>query len=207
MGEVRQRTGSQGRRGRPRDRQADDAILTATRELLAEVGFERLTVTEVAARAGVGRPTVYRRYPTKEALIAASVEALRSDEPTPDTGSLCGDIRAELLPRAPALGQPLVLQFLAMLLVSNADRSEFAETYWREAVAQRRDAFSEVFERAKLRSELPSQLDVDLAIDVVAGAVLYQLLRPASLLDEPLEQRVERLIEVLCSMLEGIAEG
>ena len=207
MGKVQQRSDSQARRGRPRDRQADDAILAATRELLAEVGFERLTVTEVATRAGVGRPTVYRRYPTKEALIAASVEALRSDEPTPDTGSLCGDIRAELLPRASALGEPLVLQFLAMLLVSNADRSDFAETYWREAVAQRRDAFSEVFERAKVRGELPGHLDVDLAIDIVAGAVLYQLMRPHVARDEPLEQRVERLIELLCSMLEGFTTG
>lgn len=206
MGKVQQRSGSHGRRGRPRDRQADDAILAATRELLAEVGFERLTVTDVATRAGVGRPTVYRRYPSKEALIAASVEALRSDEPAPDTGSLCGDIREELLPRAPALGEPLVLQFLAMLLVSNANRSEFAETYWREAVAQRRDAFSEVFERAKARGELPGQLEVDLAIDVVAGAVLYQLIRPDPVRDEPLEQRVERLIALLCSMLEALAK-
>ena len=204
MGKVRQGSAGDGRRGRPRDRQADGAILAATRELLEEVGFEQLTVTDVAARAGVGRPTVYRRYPSKEALIAASVEALRSDLPAPDTGSLCGDIREELLSRASTLGEPLVLQFLAMLLVSNANRSEFAETYWREAVAQRRHAFAEVFERAKARGEISEQLDVDLAIDVVAGPVIYQLLRPNSVRDEPLEKRVERLIDLLCSMLEGL---
>jgi AcrR family transcriptional regulator len=203
MGRVRQRSGGHsGVRGRPRDRQADDAILAATRELLAEVGFERLTVTDVAARASVGRPTVYRRYSSKEALVAASVDALRSDAPAPDTGTLCGDLRAELLPRAPALGEPLVLQFLAVLLVSNAQRSEFAEVYWRDAVAQRRDAFSEIFERAQARGELSTDVDVGLLIDVVAGAVLYQLMRPAGARDEPIEDRVERLLELICCLLE-----
>ena len=187
--------------GRPRDRLADDAILAATRELLTEVGFERLTMTDVAARAGVGRPTVYRRYPSKEALVAASVEALRRDEPAPDTGTLCGDLRAELLPRAPAFEHPLVLQFLAMLLVSNAEGSEFAEVYWRDAVAQRRVAFGEILVRAQARGELAVGADIDLLTDVIAGAVIYQILRPAGARTEPLEERLERLIEQLCSML------
>ncbi|TVR19275.1 MAG: TetR/AcrR family transcriptional regulator [Nitriliruptor sp.] len=192
---------SQSGPGRPRERHVDDDILTATRELLAEVGFERLTMTDVAARAGVGRPTVYRRYPSKEALVAASVEALRRDEPAPDTGTLCGDLRAELLPRAPAFGHPLVLQFLAMLLVSNAERSEFAEVYWRDAVAQRRDAFGEILVRAQARGELAVDADVDLLTDVVAGTVIYQILRPVGARTESLEGRLERLIALLCSML------
>jgi AcrR family transcriptional regulator len=187
--------------GRPRDPRADDAILAATRDLLAEVGFERLTVTDVAGRAGVGRPTVYRRYPSKEALVAASVEALRSDVPAPDTGTLCGDLRAELIPRAPAFGHPLVLQFLAALLVSNAEGSEFAEVYWRDAVAQRREAFGDIFVRAQERGELATRADIDLLTDVVAGAVIYQILRPAAMRSEPVEERLERLVELLCSML------
>lgn len=192
-------------RGRPRDHQADDAILAATREVLAEQGYERLTMTEVATRAGVGRPTVYRRYPSKEALVAASVEALRSDAPVPDTGTLCGDLQAELLPRAAGMDHPLLLQFLAVLLVSNAQRSSFAEAYWRDAVAQRRDAFAAVLTRAQARGELADDADVELLIDVVAGAVIYQLLRPAAVRDEPLEQRVARLVELLCSLLTGPA--
>lgn len=187
--------------GRPRDQQLDTAILTATRALLAEVGYDRLTVTEVAARAGVGRPTVYRRYPTKEALVAASVDALRSYAPAPDTGTLCGDLRAELLPRAAALGEPLLLQFVAVLLVSNAEGSSFAETYWRRAVAQRRAAFGEVLGRARARGELDPTLDDDLLIDVLAGAVLYQALRPQATRTEPLEARVERLVTLLCRLL------
>lgn len=189
--------------GRPRDPLTDDAILAATRALLAEVGYERLTMTDVAARAGVGRPTVYRRYPSKDALVAASVDALRSDAPVPDTGTLRGDLRAELLPRAPSLDAPLLLQFLAVLLVSNAERSEFAEVYWRDAVAQRRDAFSVVFQRAKARGELALGLDTGLLVDLVAGGVIYQVLRPAGVREEPIEERVERLIDLVCALLIG----
>ncbi len=208
MGRAPEAVGSSQRGpGRPRDEQVDDAILATTRELLAEVGFERLTMTDVAARAGVGRPTVYRRYPSKEALVAASVEALRRDDAAPDTGTLRGDLRSELLPRASAFGHPLVLQFLAMLLVSNAEGSEFAEVYWRDAVAQRREAFAEILVRAQTRGELATDADVDLLTDVVAGAVVYQILRPVGVRTEPLEERLERLVELLCAMLGALERG
>ena len=187
--------------GRPRDRQVDDAILAATRELLTEVGFERLTVTDVALRAGVGRPTVYRRYPSKEALVAASVDALRNDAPAPDTGSLIGDLRQELLPRAVALEEPLLLQFLAMLLVANAQDSEFAHTYWRDAVAARREAFTQVLQRAQARGELSHDLDLDLLVDVVAGSILYQILRPATIRTQPIDERIESLIELFATLV------
>lgn len=189
--------------GRPRDEQVDGAILAATRALLVEVGYERLTVTDVAARAGVGRPTVYRRYASKEALVAASVDAVRQPSPAPDTGSFCGDLRAELLPRAAELGEPLLLQFLAVLLVSNAEGSPFAQVYWREAVAQRREAFGEMIVRAQARGELDAGLDVDLLTDLVGGSMIYQALRPAGVRDEPLAQRVERVVELICRLLVG----
>ena len=187
--------------GRPRDLRADRDILVAARELLGEVGFEQLTVTDVAARAGVGRPTVYRRYPTKEALVAAAVEELRADAPVPDTGTLRGDLRAELLPRASAVGDPLVLQLLAALLVSNARGSDFAGVYWRGAVEGRRAAFAMILQRAIARGELDGDADPDLLTDVIAGAVLYQALRPADELREPVADRIERLIGLLCDVL------
>lgn len=190
--------------GRPRDEQVDAAILAATRELLVEVGYERLTMTDVAARAEVGRPTVYRRYASKEALVAASVDAVRQPSPAPDTGSLRGDLRAELLPRAAELGEPLLLQFLAVLLVSNAEGSPFAQVYWRKAVAARRAAFGEMLERAQLRGELADDLDVDLLTDLVGGGMIYQALRPAGVRDEPLAQRVERVVELVCRLLTGV---
>ena len=80
--------------GRPRSAEADEAILDATLELFADAGLEGLTVEGVAARAGVGKATVYRRYPGKLELVVASLKASADVEaPPPDTGAVRGDLR------------------------------------------------------------------------------------------------------------------
>ena len=82
-------------RGRPRDPGTDDRITTAAAELLLQRGFDRTTVDDVAARAGVGKATVYRRWPSKEDLAVAAMETLYSSEmPEPDTGSIRTDLAA-----------------------------------------------------------------------------------------------------------------
>jgi AcrR family transcriptional regulator len=81
--------------GRPRDARRDEAILTATLGILRELGYRGLTVGGVAARAGVGRPTIYRRWSSKPALVvAALVESARLAVPLVDTGSLREDLIA-----------------------------------------------------------------------------------------------------------------
>jgi AcrR family transcriptional regulator len=81
--------------GRPRDPQKDHDVLTATRQLLAEVGYQRTSIAAVARRAGVGAPTIYRRWPRREALIedAAFAHARPAPLPTP-TGDLRADVAA-----------------------------------------------------------------------------------------------------------------
>src|SRR4051794_12498913 len=82
------------RRGRPRSVEADDAILTAAFAVFAECGFDGMTVEGVAARAGVGKGTIYRRYPNKlDLVIAASTYFAQEREPSPDTGTIAGDLR------------------------------------------------------------------------------------------------------------------
>ncbi|WP_414589293.1 TetR/AcrR family transcriptional regulator [Scytonema sp. PCC 10023] len=61
--------------GRPRSTQSHQAILQATLELLAEVGFERMSMNAIATRAGVGKPIIYRRYKSKEELVADAIES------------------------------------------------------------------------------------------------------------------------------------
>src|SRR5262245_54231629 len=83
------------RPGRPRDARNDQAILDATLSILRERGYGALTIDGVAAAAGVGRPTVYRRWPSKPALVvAAHVQSARLALPVVDTGSLRGDLIA-----------------------------------------------------------------------------------------------------------------
>src|SRR5438552_7396577 len=85
------------RRGRPRDPAVDEAILTAAVDLLAEVGYARLTMEQVAARAGVGKASLYLRWPNKVALVAEAIQHRAAVIPAlPDTGSLPADMRAFL---------------------------------------------------------------------------------------------------------------
>ena len=84
-------------RGRPRSAEADRAILTATVELLADRGLAAMSIEEVAARAGVGKTTIYRRWPSKGLLaLDAFVASFREEQPLPDTGTLRGDLVAAL---------------------------------------------------------------------------------------------------------------
>src|SRR5436190_19214651 len=92
-------TGESGpsRRGRPRDRGVDEAILAAAVDLLAEIGFARLTMEQVAARAGVGKASLYLRWPNKVALVAEAIQHRSAVEPeVPETGSLRDDMLAFL---------------------------------------------------------------------------------------------------------------
>src|SRR4029077_16627067 len=84
-------------RGRPRSQEADRAILTAAVELLAERGLAAMSIEEVAARAGVGKTTIYRRWPSKGLLaLDAFVASFREEQPLPDTGTLRGDLLSAL---------------------------------------------------------------------------------------------------------------
>ena len=80
--------------GRPRSAEADEAILQAALELLAENGYRALTMERVRERSGVGKATLYRRYGSKEELVRAAIVHLNADVPLPDTGSLVGDFAA-----------------------------------------------------------------------------------------------------------------
>ncbi len=99
-------------RGRPRDAGRDVAILEATLALLIEVGYEQLSIDAVAARAGVGKPTVYRRYAGKAALVAAAVEHRAPGRP-PDTAP--GDLRAALLTTVRWLADQIAEQEIGLL--------------------------------------------------------------------------------------------
>src|SRR5450631_2534200 len=90
-------------RGRPRDAGRDVAILDTVRELLIEVGYDHLSIESVAGRAGVGKATIYRRYPDKATLVAAAVEHRAPWSPPPATG----DLGAVLLARARWLAQEI----------------------------------------------------------------------------------------------------
>ncbi|WP_308203864.1 TetR/AcrR family transcriptional regulator [Mycobacterium heckeshornense] len=105
--------------GRPRDPQKDRDVLAATRELLVEVGYQRTTIAAVARRAGVGAPTIYRRWPRREALIEDAAFGHTQPAPLPAaTGNLYADLRAWVEAFLAQLADPVTRAAIPGLLVA-----------------------------------------------------------------------------------------
>ena len=188
--------------GRPRSIHADQAIVQATLDLLAEVGYESMSIEAIASRAGVGKTTIYRRYTSKEELVADAIESLRDDLAIPDTGTFWGDMDILINNAAKKIDSSLGRQTLALIISTASSNPQFAEVYWTKYTKLRREAFSKVLERAKLRGETHKDADVDLIIDLVSGSLYYALIfKPTT---EPVEAYMRRTMNLL---LKGIGNG
>jgi AcrR family transcriptional regulator len=162
--------------GRPRSIQSHQAMLQATLELLAEVGFEVMSIEAIAARAGIGKTTIYRRYSSKAELVADAIESIREEIVIPDTGNLQGDIDALIQNAAQITLNPLGRQTVAMIIGSAASNTQFAQIYWTKYLEPRRQTFAIVIERAKARAEISTDLDPDLVFDTMSAIMLYALI-------------------------------
>jgi AcrR family transcriptional regulator len=162
--------------GRPRSIQSHQAMLQATLELLAEVGFDAMSIDAISARAGVGKTTIYRRYASKEELVADAIESVREEVVIPDTGTLQGDIDALIQNAVQITLNPLGRQTVAMIISSASSNTQFAQIYWTKYLQPRRKTFEIVLERAKARNEIPTDLDSDLVFDTMSAIMLYALI-------------------------------
>lgn len=188
--------------GRPRSIHADQAILQATLDLLAEVGYENMSIEAIASRAGVGKTTIYRRYTSKEELVADAIESLRDDVVIPDTGSFWGDMDILINNAAKKIDSPLGRQTLALIISTASSNPQFAEVYWTKYTKLRREALSKVLERAKSRAEIHKNADIELIIDLLSGSLYYALIfKPIT---EPVEAYMRRTMNLL---LKGIGYG
>ena len=188
--------------GRPRSIHADQAILQATLDLLADVGYQSMSIEAIASRAGVGKTTIYRRYTSKEELVADAIESLRDDLAIPDTGSFWGDMDILINNATKKIHSPRGRQTLALIISTASSNPQFAEVYWTKYTKLRREAFSKVLERAKSRGEIHKDADVDLIIDLVSGSLYYALIfKPTT---EPVEAYMRRTMNLL---LKGIGNG
>lgn len=153
-------------------------MLEATLALLAEVGFEAMSIEAIAARAGVGKTTIYRRYSSKDELVSDAIESIREGVSIPDTGSLWSDIDALIKNAAQITLTPLGRQTVAMIISSASSNPGFAQTYWEKYLQPRRQSFAVVIERAKARGEASETLDPGLVFDTMSGIMLYALIFP-----------------------------
>lgn len=162
--------------GRPRSAQSHQAMLQATLELLTKVGFAAMSMDAIATRAGVGKTTIYRRYASKEELVADAIESIRSEIAIPDTGNLESDIDTLIQNAAQITLNPIGQQAVSMIISSALSNPQFAQIYWTKYLQPRRKAFAVVLERAKARNEIPADLDSDLIFDTMSGIMLYALI-------------------------------
>jgi AcrR family transcriptional regulator len=174
--------------GRPRDPKVDEAIFTATLELLAEEGYAQLTIERIAARAGVGKASLYRRWPDKASVVLEAVSRDPERPSAPDTGSLSGD----------------VLDFLRTLVRYRTLHSEAIIAISSEALCNAR--FGEAFRagmadpvlagmrtivlRAVARDELPANTDVDLVASLPPALLQAQRLLGGRQPDEAFAERI-----------------
>ena len=153
-------------RGRPRDPQTRQAILDAALALVADVGYDRTTVDAIATKAGVSKPTLYRRWPHgKPELVADAIRERHAETSRiPDTGTLRGDLLALV---AIQTGQLLEDVHLACGLLSAMRSSpELAHVMQEHVIAEERARFGEVLARARVEQVSPLIADV-------AGALIF----------------------------------
>jgi AcrR family transcriptional regulator len=182
------------RPGRPRSLAADEAIRDATLELLATEGYANLTMSGVAAQAGVSTATLYRRWTSKLDLVVAVLQARAEERPVPDTGSLRGDCRAILRDVVEASQTTNAGPILPGLVGEIGRNPELADALRTNLIAPRRAAFVQVLERAAARGELRAGLDHELVIDLLIGPLYHRLLMTGAEVDDRVADRLARLV-------------
>jgi AcrR family transcriptional regulator len=158
--------------GRPRSVQADRSIIEATLEVFAESGAEGLCIEKVAAKAGVGKATIYRRWPGKEELLLDAVSAMKSPLPKPKGESVREDLAALVDAIGKESSDPRRARQFALLLGEGAAYPRLLECYVETVVEPRREVVRSVLRRGVATGELREETNVEAAVDMLTGAVL-----------------------------------
>jgi AcrR family transcriptional regulator len=167
-----------GAGGRRRDAALDAVILSAAYDVLAETGYEDMTISAVAARAGAGKATLYRRWPTKESLVLAVVADIgrpMDEDALPDTGELRADLLA--LVDAAWLGGPASrLRGMRGLTSAALHSPQLADALRRQVVDPYTDAYRALLQRAAQRGEIAADADLGVLAEVVPALATHWLM-------------------------------
>lgn len=163
------------RRGRPRSVEADAAILDATLQLIDEDGLTGLSVEAVAARAGVGKATIYRRWPSKEALVASALGRCAEELPVAEmTGASLRDQLVAYVEQIRLKSPETRGGRIMPRMLSHASRSpELFAIYFDQVIRPRRARVRRALEDAVATGELRDDIDLDLAVTMVSAPMLY----------------------------------
>jgi len=186
------------RPGRPRSERADRAIIDAALSLFAERGVEGLCIEEVAARAGVGKATIYRRWPGKEDLLLDALAALKTPFPEQAGESARADLVTLLQTMVRDLADPRRAREYALLLGEGAKFPRLIARYMETVVEPRREVIRAVLRRGVATGELRPDTDIEAALFMLTGAMLSRgRHNPGELSPEFAERVVDELLRGL----------
>lgn len=189
------------RGGRPRSLQAQQALFEATLTLLATEGFDAMSVEAIAERAGVGKQTIYRWWPSKEALVIDALKNMQqTHNPVIDTGLLRQDLIAMFTNTSQMVSGPYARGFLIHMLAMMTNHPEVYQSFYDQAVSPRLRQVEQAIQGAQARGEIRLDLDASEIIGLLVGPLWYHLLLDAK--STPLApDLIERLVD---AVLHGI---
>ncbi|MEM8830915.1 MAG: TetR/AcrR family transcriptional regulator [Cyanobacteria bacterium P01_G01_bin.19] len=186
-------------RGRPRSPETREKILKAAYELLNEVGFIDLTIEGVAAKAGVGKPTIYRRWKCKASLaMDAFLKVVTPEIVFPDTGSVREDFREQMQKLIKVMNSSRG-EVLANVIGCGQANEDLITAFRNNWLLPRREDAKQIFQRGVERGEIRDDVDVEVAIDALYSPLFYRLL----LKHQPLTNKfIDGLLDVAFKGLE-----
>ena len=177
--------------GRALDASRDVAICQATLDLLAETGYDNLTMDAVAARAHASKATIYRRWPGKAALVVDALHRSKGSNVNPDTGSLIGDLEA----MSQGFCSPensVNAKIMLGLITALAHDAEIREVFRERMIEPRMNAMRTLFERAVERGEVSRECNLDLLVSLFPALMIQQVLITGELPDAEFMSQVRR---------------
>ena len=161
--------------GRQLDATRDTALRNAALELLAEIGYDRLSIDGVAARAKASKMTIYRRWSGKAELVVDALSSLRKPGDVPDTGSLRGDLDA-LASRSERADVRFDAKLVLGVVSALARNPELREVIREQFIGRGGARLRQVFERAVTRGEIPPDRNLDLLVSIFPALIIHHLL-------------------------------
>ncbi len=180
--------------GRPRSAESDRAIIQATLRLLSERGYAGMSIERVAAEAGVGKTTIYRRYPTKEELAASAMSSLVQEASSPpETGSARTDLIEMMAQIFTIFTRGPAFAMIGALLVEERRNPELLELFRQRIIFPRREQAMAVLRRGVQRGELRPDADLEVAVEAIVGSLFARHImgRPES------AEHFERTVDVV----------
>lgn len=190
--------------GRPLDATRDDALRWSALELLGDIGYERLTIDKIAAHAGAGKATIYRRWSGKAELVVDALRCQKGATPmAPDTGTLRGDLAA-LIDQSDRDEGQLDTKVMIGLVSALPHDAELREVFRTQLIEPHTATLVVVFDRALARGEIRPVKNMEMVVSILPALVFHRLLVSAAVPDRAfLESIVEEILLPLLDVTNG----